>query len=149
MSPFNEMEFRHSWRPYQKRVLDAVHQHLNDKRLHIVAAPGAGKTTLGLEVFRLLGKPAIVLSPTRVIRDQWLDRLKDFCQLDDINKLNWVSNRLLTPKTLTSITYQALHSQFAEELNQQATTQETDEAEELELDSGLKDAELHNFISIL
>lgn len=149
MSPFNEMEFRHSWRPYQKRVLDAVHQHLNDKRLHIVAAPGAGKTTLGLEVFRLLGKPAIVLSPTRVIRDQWLDRLKDFCQLDDINKLNWVSNTLLTPKTLTSITYQALHSQFAEELNQQDTTQDTDEAEELELDSGLKDAELNNFISIL
>ncbi|HDM8240031.1 TPA: DEAD/DEAH box helicase family protein, partial [Vibrio campbellii] len=57
------MKFRHTWRPYQARVINAVHEHLDDKRLHVVAAPGAGKTTLGLEIFRLLGKPTLVLSP--------------------------------------------------------------------------------------
>ena len=43
MIPFETMRFRHTWRPYQERVLTAVKEHLNDKRLHVVAAPGAGK----------------------------------------------------------------------------------------------------------
>lgn len=47
--PFETLTFRYRWRPYQQRVLDAIDQHLDDARLHIVAAPGAGKTTLGLE----------------------------------------------------------------------------------------------------
>ena len=55
-----------------------MERHLDDDRLHVVAAPGAGKTTLSLEVFRRLGKPALVLTPTLTIRDQWLLRLRDF-----------------------------------------------------------------------
>lgn len=148
MSPFDQMDFRYGWRPYQARVLDAVHQHLSDKRLHIVAAPGAGKTTLGLEVFRLLAKPALVLSPTRIIRDQWLDRLNDFCEVNDASSLDWTSNTLLHPKTLTSITYQALHSKFAEELNQESCNEE-DEADQFERDEGLADEEVNQFITLL
>jgi superfamily II DNA or RNA helicase len=64
--PFETLQFRYSWRPYQQRVLDAIDDHLDDYRLHIVAAPGAGKTTLGLEVFKRLGKSTLMLSPTRV-----------------------------------------------------------------------------------
>ena len=67
--PIASLAFRHSWRPSQQRVLEEVQLHLLDRRLHVVAAPGAGKTTLGLECFRLLGKPAVVLSPTRTIRN--------------------------------------------------------------------------------
>ena len=72
------LEFRWLWRPYQQRVLDALDDHFADQKLHVVAAPGSGKTCLGLEVFRRLGKPGLVLSPTRTIRDQWLGRLADF-----------------------------------------------------------------------
>ena len=118
MQPFDSMQFRHPWRPYQARVLGAVHDHLDDKRLHIVAAPGAGKTTLGLEIFRMLGKPALVLSPTRIIRDQWLERLKDF--VPDVAGLSWISNSVHAPGILTSITYQALHAKFSEELKQES-----------------------------
>ncbi|MDZ8118694.1 DEAD/DEAH box helicase family protein [Pontiella agarivorans] len=107
---FTELKFRHSWRPYQKRVLDAMNHHLSDQRLHVVAAPGAGKTVLGLETFRRLGKRTFILAPTRIIRDQWLLRLKDFCETDDPLSLDWVSNRLDAPGVLTSITYQALHA---------------------------------------
>ena len=107
---FNELQFCHNWRPYQKRVLDAIDHHLSDKRLHVVAAPGAGKTVLGLEVFRRLEKRTFILAPTRIIRDQWLLRLKDFCNTDDPLGLDWVSNRLDSPGMLTSITYQALHA---------------------------------------
>lgn len=145
MTPFEIMCFRYSWRPYQERVLKAVNDHLNDKRLHVVAAPGAGKTTLGLEVFRILEKPALVLSPTRIIRDQWIDRLKDFCDVYDANQLEWVSNSLHNPKVLTSITYQALHAKFSEQLN----ADEEDEGALLEEDEGLKDEEVNGFIRIL
>ena len=107
---FPTLKFRFSWRPYQKRVLDAISHHLSDQRLHVVAAPGAGKTVLGLEVFRCLGKRAVILAPTRIIRDQWIQRLSDFCEADNPFSLDWVSLRLNEPGVLTSVTYQALHA---------------------------------------
>lgn len=104
------LSFRHAWRPSQARVLEAIQLHLSDDRLHIVAAPGAGKTTLGLECFRLLGKPALVLAPTRTIRDQWISRLADFMPEDETFPPEWVSMSLDTPGVFTSVTYQALHT---------------------------------------
>lgn len=142
MKPFETMRFRHTWRPYQERVLNAVKDHLDDKRLHVVAAPGAGKTTLGLEVFRILEKSTLVLSPTRIIRDQWIDRLKDFTAEGGITSLNWVSNSIHRPKILTSITYQALHAKFAEELD-------VHEEAFLEEDEGLEDDEVNSFIQVV
>ena len=144
MPPFESMKFRHSWRPYQVRVLNAIDDHLDDKRLHVVAAPGAGKTTLGLEIFRILRKSTLVLSPTRIIRDQWLERLQDFIEYEDIRKLDWVSNSIHDPKVLTSITYQALHAKFADELNAHE-----DEEALLEEDEGLEDDEVNSFIKVI
>lgn len=109
--PFSSLEFRFPWRPYQLRVIDAIHEHLQDQKIHIVAAPGAGKTCLGLEIFRLLAKPAVVLSPTRVIRDQWLERLSDFT--DTVSIASFTSKQLEKPAVLTSVTYQALHSKVS------------------------------------
>ncbi|MBV7314445.1 DEAD/DEAH box helicase family protein [Shewanella sp. NIFS-20-20] len=109
---FNQLNFKYPWRPYQQRVLDAVDEHLDDSKLHVVAAPGAGKTTLGIEVFKRLKSKALILSPTRVIRDQWIDRLRDFTQCNDPFQLAWTSQHLDTPKAFTSITYQALHAKM-------------------------------------
>ena len=104
MKEFNKVSFKGKWRPYQQRVLENLEKHLNDKKLHLVAAPGAGKTTLGLEVFVRLKKKALILAPTRIIRDQWLNRFADFT--DDSENL--CSNDINNTATLTSITYQAL-----------------------------------------
>jgi len=142
---FESLKFRHPWRPYQQRVLDAIEQHLEDKRLHVVAAPGAGKTTLGLEVFRRLGRSTLVLSPTRVIRDQWIDRLQDFCEGDNVSQLDWVSKHINQPGVLTSITYQALHAQFKDELDNESE----EDVEALEEDEGVTEEELNTFISTL
>ena len=65
-----EMQFKGTWRDYQARVLDEFEQHFGDERLHIVAAPGAGKTVLGLEIIRRIGRPALVFAPTIAIREQ-------------------------------------------------------------------------------
>ena len=68
------LEFQGSWRSYQKRVLDEAEAYLKDGKVHVVAAPGAGKTTLGIELIRRAGKPCLILSPRIVIRQQWLER---------------------------------------------------------------------------
>lgn len=124
---FNELNFKYSWRPYQERVLTAINEHLDDRKLHIVAAPGAGKTTLGIEVFKRLKHKALILSPTRVIRDQWIDRLRDFIDCDNPFELDWTSNHLDSLNFFTSITYQALHVKMAE------TEERSEEIEETEV----------------
>ncbi len=116
--PTDMLKFRYPWRPYQQRVLDAVKVHLRDEKLHIVAAPGSGKTILGLETFRLLGKPAVILTPTRTIRNQWLARLRMFVPEGSNETFDWASNDLHNPGFLTSITYQALHTQYREQLEE-------------------------------
>ena len=70
-----EFRFQKTWRTYQQRVLSELEEHLGDDHLHVVAAPGSGKAVLGLAVVRRLNRPALILSPTLTIRDQWVQRL--------------------------------------------------------------------------
>jgi superfamily II DNA or RNA helicase len=112
-SPLDQLKFKHPWRPYQKRVLDELSSHLDDDHLHVVAAPGAGKTILGIEVMRCLGKPAVILAPTLTIRDQWVDRLVNLFMSEP--EPEWISKSLRAPKFLTVVTYQALHASFTGE----------------------------------
>jgi hypothetical protein len=132
------LAFRRTWRPYQQRVLDTSTLHLADRKLHVVAAPGSGKTTLGLEIFRRLGAPAVVLSPTRTIRDQWIERLRDFMPDGAPWPLTWVSRTLDAPGVLTSITYQALHTKT------RADEPDTDGEESDEADEGGDTAPIDN-----
>lgn len=104
-----DMNFCGTWRDYQARVLEEMGQHFDDRRLHIVAAPGAGKTVLGLEIARRIGRPALVFAPTIAIRDQWEHRL---CPLfmPAPPEPGAVSRNLGEPSELTLTTYQALDS---------------------------------------
>ncbi len=63
-----ELKFKGNWRSYQQRVLDELNFHLADDKLNIVAAPGAGKTTLGIEVLTRLKHPVLILTPTITIK---------------------------------------------------------------------------------
>lgn len=110
-SAIAKLGFRYPWRPYQVRVLDAIERHLDDDKLHIVAAPGSGKTILGLETFRRLRHPAIVFAPTITIRDQWLARLSLFLP-ENAEMPAWASNSLDRPGLLTCVTYQSLHAKI-------------------------------------
>lgn len=103
------MQFTGSWRDYQARVLAEFESHLDDQRLHVVAAPGAGKTVLGLEIVRRLARPALVFAPSLAIRDQWRERL---CPLfmPELPDIKDVSRDLADPRTLTLSTYQSLDS---------------------------------------
>ena len=48
------LEFKGTWRKYQARVLEHADRYISDGKIHIVAAPGSGKTTLGIEMIRRL-----------------------------------------------------------------------------------------------
>lgn len=108
-TPFSELQFKHSFRAYQARVLNKLSVHNQDKKVHIVAPPGAGKTILGLEIIKQLGLNTLVLVPTLTIRAQWVERLlKDFDHpATDINA--FISHQLNAAQPLTIVTYQALH----------------------------------------
>ena len=44
------LNFKGSWRQYQKQVLDRFQDYQADGHVHLVAAPGSGKTTIGIEL---------------------------------------------------------------------------------------------------
>lgn len=108
MSGFSKVHFKGTFRDYQQRVLDHADQYLKDGKIHIVAAPGSGKTVLGLELIRHLGEPCIIFSPTTAIRQQWGQRFRDLF-LDDSQDMDTLfSYDLHNVKLLNSVTYQAL-----------------------------------------
>jgi superfamily II DNA or RNA helicase len=105
-----EMSFQGNWRTYQIRLLRQLDSYLEDNRLHIVAAPGSGKTIFGLEVIRRIDKPTLVLAPTITIRNQWAERLVQSFLPPGAHQPNWLSTDIRHPGLLTIATYQALHS---------------------------------------
>ncbi len=104
------LKFNGQWRTYQKNILDNLNTHLKDKKLHIVAAPGAGKTTLGIEVIARINKPVLIFAPTLTIRNQWKDRIISAFLQDKTADI--VSTDIFNPKQITVITYQSLWSAF-------------------------------------
>lgn len=111
------MVFQNTWRSYQARVLEHLDSYLDDKRVHIVAAPGSGKTVLGLEIIRRIDQPTLVLAPTITIRDQWVDRLVGLFLPAGRSRPSWISTDLRKPAPLTIVTYQALHCLCSGEIN--------------------------------
>jgi len=112
----SDIQFRRSWRRYQQRVLSELDDYLDDDHLHIVAAPGSGKTVLGLEVVRRLNQPTLIFTPTVAIRDQWVDRLVGlFCPpaAGGPGAPDWISKDIRNPRFLTVSTYQGLHSVYS------------------------------------
>lgn len=105
-----DLQFKGTWRVYQDRVLKNAEKYLEDGKVHIVAAPGSGKTTLGIELIHRLGKPCLILAPSITIRDQWISRIKDAFLENPAVAEELLSNNIRKPATITAITYQALHS---------------------------------------
>ena len=106
----NILQFKGTWRTYQERVLENSQKYLSDKKIHIVAAPGSGKTTLGIELIWRLGMPCLILSPSITIRQQWLERIREGFMAEDSRPDEILSNDLRNMQSITAVTYQALYS---------------------------------------
>lgn len=127
MKDFSKVNFKWTFRDYQQKVLDNSEAHLKDKRIHIVAAPGSGKTILGLELIRRLGAPALVMSPSVSIKQQWGERFVEAYLPETENADEYISYSLKEPRLLTSVTYQALHAAFSK-----IVLEKTEDEDELE-----------------
>ena len=74
-----ELRFEGRFRRYQTSMLGLAAEHPTaDRRYHLVAPPGSGKTIIGLELIGRFGRPAVVFAPTTTIQGQWLDKLAMF-----------------------------------------------------------------------
>ena len=118
MDIFKDINFRYPFRDYQTRVLDQMQYMMEDNRLHVSAAPGAGKTVLGLETIKRLGGRALILVPTINLRNQWKDRFLELF-IDDSNAdlmEYWRENfstDIKHPGLITCSTYQALYQVYS------------------------------------
>jgi len=104
------LKFNGTWRNYQRQVLDNFQEYQADGHIHLVAAPGSGKTTIGIELIARFDKPALVLVPTVTIREQWVDRIRQAFLEDENQVTSLVSQNLKDMKQITIATYQAFHS---------------------------------------
>lgn len=122
----NSIKFKYSWRPYQERVLGEADKFLKDGKINVVAAPGSGKTILGLELARRLNKPVIIFAPTVTIKNQWVSKFissfTDFSEVPD-----WISTDIYDLKFFNVVTYQALHYAYKKVKNREKTSDETDD----------------------
>ena len=125
MKEMLDLNFKGRWRQYQKQVLDCFQDYQADGHVHLVAAPGSGKTTIGIELIARFGNPALVLVPTVTIREQWVDRIQTAFLENEQKISDLVSQNLKEMKALTIVTYQAFHSAM-----NQLQSQEDGEAED-------------------
>ena len=130
----NQLSFKGQWRQYQQRVLDKAESFMDDGKIHLVAAPGSGKTTLGIEFIQRFGNPTLILVPTVTIRQQWVDRIKQ-AFLRDVNQADQlISQDLKKPKVITVATYQALHSAMNQVVGESLLEDTDDNAEQEHFD---------------
>jgi superfamily II DNA or RNA helicase len=101
--------FPGAFRRYQALALDAVDQlrAAGERRAYVALPPGAGKTVLGLEVARRLGRRTLVLAPNTAVQAQWLQAWAAFGPEGEEHPAPGSADRgLVTP--LTVLTYQSL-----------------------------------------
>ncbi|PDS78009.1 DEAD/DEAH box helicase family protein [Rhizobium sp. L43] len=122
-----DLAFQGTWRTYQQKILDDLANLIGEDGLHIVAAPGSGKTILGLEVMRRLGEATLILAPSKTIRDQWAQRMRMMFLPANVAEPDWISHDVRAPGTVTIITYQALHAAFSGHTSDEETLDSEEE----------------------
>ena len=111
----NKITFKYEFREYQKRALEEIDKYISDNKIHIVAAPGAGKTILGLKLVFEFNKNTLILVPNIAIREQWKERmLNDFNNID----ASMISTNLKELKRFNVVSYQALYEYSKEEMKE-------------------------------
>ncbi len=129
MGNFDRVRFHGEFRDYQKNVLDNLNRHMTNNKVHIVAAPGSGKTILGLEIIRRLGNAALVLSPSVTIRQQWGERFATKFLPNGERLEDYFSYDLKKPASITSVTYQALHAAWKKMVSVDELMEDEEESE--------------------
>jgi superfamily II DNA or RNA helicase len=83
---FDDLSFGGEWRRYQKAAIAAFERdrEAGRRRTHIVAPPGSGKTLVGVELVRRIGRRALVLTPNSAVQMQWPRSVRRFGSASDV-----------------------------------------------------------------
>ena len=106
MPDLSDLAFRFPFRKYQSLALAALSEDL-DRRHHVVAPPGSGKTILGIELIRRRGLPAVVFSPTSTIAGQWCEKVELFLP-EGVSAAEVAGSDPLVLRPINSFTYQLI-----------------------------------------
>jgi len=62
---------------YQQKAIDEFIQHKDEGRtgFFLSAAPGAGKTQMGIKMMEILGRNTLIIVPKKDLIDQWIERI--------------------------------------------------------------------------
>jgi superfamily II DNA or RNA helicase len=106
-SAFPGAKLRHELWPHQQRAVAAVDRALAamSRSTYLVIPPGGGKTLIGLEAARRLGRRTLVLCPNTAIQAQWIAQWQD--TFTPPAQARATADRDL-PTPLTVLTYQSL-----------------------------------------
>jgi superfamily II DNA or RNA helicase len=83
----SQLTFRYPFRKYQRLIVQQVEAGRGDRKYHIVAPPGSGKTIVGIELIRRFDAPAVVFAPTTTIQQQWQAQVGMFADADVVGPL--------------------------------------------------------------
>jgi superfamily II DNA or RNA helicase len=83
---FDDLSFGGTWRRYQKAAVAAFERDRSSgqRNTHLIAPPGSGKTLLGVELVRRIGRRALVLTPNSAIQMQWPRAVRQFGSASDV-----------------------------------------------------------------
>ncbi|MBL0176063.1 MAG: DEAD/DEAH box helicase family protein [Ignavibacteria bacterium] len=108
-------------RSYQQEALDLLLKKYGsgERRLHVVAPPGSGKTILGVAFVQAARLRSVVLSPNAAIQAQWMDKYgKATADIVDTRGDVWggsvahlISDNPETKTPILSLTYQRIAAQ--------------------------------------
>ncbi|MGV0621143.1 DEAD/DEAH box helicase family protein, partial [Mycobacterium kansasii] len=101
--------FAGEWRRYQQQALDAFDADVarGDNRSYLVLPPGAGKTMIGLEAARRVGRRTLVLVPNTAVQAQWAAAWDTRFSPPDPSAPGCGTDRALTA-AMNVLTYQSL-----------------------------------------
>ena len=108
---FPNIKFSGELRPSQSDVVKIARKQLQagERKLHIVAPPGSGKTVTGLYLWaEVVKKPTLVLSPNTAIQSQWAARTDLFTEDGGRIPVHRISTDPKQPSLLSSFTYQSV-----------------------------------------
>ncbi|MDQ1281489.1 MAG: hypothetical protein QG670_2754 [Thermoproteota archaeon] len=99
---------------YQQVAIDEFNSHLRDNRtgFFLGAAPGSGKTQMGIEMLHILGKTALIIVPKKDLIHQWIERIlkttdltKEEIGICQGGKINWEGKKIVVGLIHTVVKY--------------------------------------------
>lgn len=111
---------RYNLYEYQQKLVDELSATVDrgGTGLFIIAAPGSGKTVMGIEAIRRLGREALIVVPKSDLVDQWLSRFLEHTSLrrEDIAIANngGITDNWGTAKVVIGIVHTLALDRFGE-----------------------------------